>query len=98
MPHVSLQGELNAFTPAGTEVVRAGPVFTHALPGGGTLAWRLFPRDTARTAQVSWVVTMPLRERLTLVGFADLNLDWDQGRPLWIAEAEFTYHLKEAST
>ena len=86
--------EYNDLNGPGNNVVRLGVTFKHALFGKKSwLQWRAFPYESDGSgAQVSLIHVLVLSERLSLAGFADLNMN--KGAPdRWVAESELRFAL-----
>ena len=78
-------------------MLRFGVNYRHGLQRvglkGGWLQWRLFPYETDETGQqFSIVHFLPLSPKLSIAGFADLNIQ-ENGPNRWVVESQLTYRF-----
>ncbi len=90
--------EYNDFNGPGNNLVRFGAYYQHALPLAGprkvSLQWRVFPFETdGRGWQTSVSYSVPLVDRVSITGFADLNFV-GQGAHRWLVEPQLNVRLK----
>lgn len=95
-------GEFNDFNGSGNSLFRFGPYYGSSL----TLPWqrtgkiqlRVFPYETIPDRwQISLGYFIPLTDRLSLTGFADIN--FRQNSPdRWVIESELNYKITDATS
>ena len=91
--------EYDDFNGPGNSLVRFGAYYQHVLPLAGkrtgSLQWRVFPFETdGRGSQVSLSYSIPLADRISISGFADLNFV-TEGADLWLIEPQLNVRLNK---
>ena len=94
---VGIEVEYNEGNDSGNNMLRFGVNYRHGLQRvglkGGWLQWRLFPYETDETGQqFSIVHFLPLSPKLSIAGFADLNIQ-EAGPNRWVVESQLTYRF-----
>ena len=96
---MGLEAEYNDLAGRGNEVVRVGATLQHGLArlGGlpGWLRWRIHPYETDDSgAQASLIYFLPVGERLSITGFADLNMDKSSPNR-WVIEPQLNFAIDD---
>jgi len=106
IPGLGLQAEYNFTSIPSNDVdlVRFGLTYKHTLPipafyflGGksGWLQWRIFPVETdGNGGQSSLIYNIPVMNRLSISGFADINYD-EKGSDRWVVEPQLNLQISE---
>ena len=89
--------EYNDFNGPSNSLVRFGPYYQHPLPlfgdRSGSLQWRIFPLETdAGGWQASVSYAIPLADRVSITGFADINFA-EVGAHRWVVEPQLNLRL-----
>lgn len=94
-----LEAEYNDFNGPNNNIVRFGPTYKHPLPlpwgRKGALRWRIHPFETGGDGfQASVLYFIPLTERFSVTGFADINFV-DNARDRWVIEPQLNFKINQ---
>jgi predicted porin len=92
-----IQGEYNRSTPSNVDMGRFGITYKHSIPKvKGWMQWRLFPIETdGNGGQMSLIYFLPLTEKFSITGFADINWD-EENSDRWVIEPQLNYKVNES--
>ena len=96
---VGVEVEYNEGSGSANNMLRFGVNYKHGLQRvglkGGWLQWRLFPYETDGSGQQFSVVHfLPLAPKVSVAGFADLNINKGASHR-WVVESQFTYRVHD---
>lgn len=97
---VGVEVEYNEGSGSDNTMLRFGVNYKHGLQfaglEGGWLQWRLFPYETDESGQQFSVVHfLPLAPKVSVAGFADLNINKGTSHR-WVVESQLTYRIHKA--
>lgn len=94
---LGLELEYNDLNGSGNGMVRAGLTLNHPLPlfKGSWLQWRFAPYESDKSGTFAGIVYfMPISERFSIIGFADLNIG-KHAPDRWVSETELNIKIKD---
>ncbi len=94
-----LEAEYNDASGTDNSVVRGGATWRFNVPilKRSWLQFRILPvQSRGEASQFSIIHKLHLANRVSLIGFSDLNVPWDGGPSRVVAESQLTYHLSPA--
>jgi len=91
--------EFNNYNGSNNDFFRFGPYISHSVPlPWKKKAWfqlRLYPYQTeSNNKQISLSYKIPFNDKLSLLGFADINFI-DGGKNQWVITPKLKYHVNE---
>ncbi len=96
---VGMMAEYNDFNGPDNDLVRIGPYYDHAIPlpfsdRQGKMQWRLFPYESDGSGwQASVSFFVPFSDRVSLTGFADINVI--DGSDRWVVEPQLNFKVSQ---